>query len=75
LVGVDDSSFDQKSLTLGYFPNKKVSYFPLVYNQILTCLRNKQIDAGVWNKDDVGCEVRDIDILELANSSMIYWSS
>jgi hypothetical protein len=70
LIGVDDSSFDQKSLTLGYFSNKKVSYFPLVYNQILTCLRNKQIDAGVWNKDDVGREVHDIETLELANPSI-----
>jgi hypothetical protein len=52
-VGIDNSSVDQKTLTLKFFEGKKVEYVPLVYNQIVPYLRLGKVDAAVWNLDDI----------------------
>lgn len=52
-VGIDESSIDQKNLTYSCFRNTNVEYVPLVYTQILAELRDRKIDAAVWNADDI----------------------
>jgi hypothetical protein len=52
-VGIDNSSVDQKTLTMNYFANKNVEYVPLVYSQIISYLRSGIIDAAIWNLDDI----------------------
>ncbi|WAH41238.1 transporter substrate-binding domain-containing protein [Alicyclobacillus fastidiosus] len=52
-VGIDVSSFDQKTLTYGLCQGKDVEYVNLPYMQILDELANGTIDAAVWNSDEV----------------------
>ncbi|WAH36164.1 GntR family transcriptional regulator YhfZ [Alicyclobacillus dauci] len=52
-VGIDVSSFDQKTLTYELCQDKDVEYVHLPYMQILDELANGTIDAAVWNSDEV----------------------
>lgn len=52
-VGIDESSMDQKNLTHCCFQSHHVEYVPLLYTQILAQLRERKIDAAVWNADDI----------------------
>jgi len=52
-VGIDKSSPDLYLLTLEVCKGKKVNYFELPYNQILTKLLNKELDMAIWNIDEI----------------------
>lgn len=52
-VGIDVDSIDQKELTQKVCENKSVEYIPVDYSQILTKVLTGQIDAAVWNKDEI----------------------
>ena len=52
-VGIDESSVDQRTLTRRYFEGKDVRYVDVQYTQIINLLMSGDLDAGIWNEDDV----------------------
>lgn len=52
-IAIDESSPDQQMLTRQEFIGKQVEYVPVSYNQILQKLENKDVDAAVWNFDEL----------------------
>lgn len=52
-VGIDNSSIDQFMLTKIYFEGIEVEYVPLNYSQFINAIKEKQIDAAIWNLDDI----------------------
>lgn len=52
-IGIDNDSIDQTNLTNYVTKNHKVRYVNLNYNQILNKLSSKDIDAAVWNEDEI----------------------
>lgn len=52
-VALDNSSVDQLLLTKAECAGKDVTYVDLSYNQILENLQKHNIDAAVWNVDEI----------------------
>lgn len=52
-VGIDTSSIDQIMLTKKFFEGIEVEYVPLNYSQFITAIKERQIDAAIWNLDDI----------------------
>ncbi len=52
-IGIDNDSIDQTNLTNYVTKNHKVRYVNLNYNQILNKLSSGDIDAAVWNEDEI----------------------
>lgn len=52
-IGVDRTSIDQYLLTLEQCQTKQVIYIDLSYNQIIAKLQAGEIDAAIWNLDEV----------------------
>ena len=52
-VGVDKDSIDQYNLTMRVCSGKAVTLVPLEYNQILEKTLQGEIDAAIWNEDEV----------------------
>lgn len=52
-VGIDYNSKDQQYLTELECANKKVELVKSNYMQLLDMLKEKQIDAAIWNKDEI----------------------
>lgn len=52
-IGIDNDSIDQTNLTYHVTKDHKVKYINLNYNQILNKLKSGEIDAAVWNEDEI----------------------
>lgn len=52
-IGIDKSSIDHFVLTLKQCEGLKVEFINLAYNQIIAKVVSKEIDAAVWNIDDI----------------------
>lgn len=52
-IGVDYSSIDHYLLTLAECKNRNVIFKEMAYNQLIPKLQNGQIDAAVWNVDEI----------------------
>lgn len=52
-IGIDYSSLDQVILTKYHCQGKNVEFVPLIYSQILNSILRGEIQAAVWNKDDL----------------------
>ncbi len=52
-VGIDKSSIDHYLLTLKECDSKNVQTVELAYNQIISKLLSREIDAAVWNIDEI----------------------
>lgn len=52
-VGIDRSSIDHCLLTLKQCEGKDVVFIDLMYNQIITKIKSGDLDAVVWNIDDI----------------------
>lgn len=52
-IGVDRTSIDQYALTIGQCQGKQVIFIDLSYNQIIAKLQAGEIDAAIWNLDEV----------------------
>lgn len=52
-IGVDSSSLDQKYLTEKVCAGKKVEYVSVDYSRILERVMRGDIDAAIWNKDEI----------------------
>ncbi len=52
-VGIDRNSIDHAVLTKEVCKDKEVELVDLKYNQVITKLQSKEIDAAIWNLDEV----------------------
>jgi hypothetical protein len=52
-VGVDRTSIDHHVLTVHQCSGKNVNLVELAYNQIIRKLKNREIDAAIWNIDEI----------------------
>lgn len=52
-LGIDMNSLDQEYLTYEVVNGYQVQFVKLNYNQIMEKLANKEIDAAVWNLDEI----------------------
>lgn len=59
-VGIDRDSIDQTKLTERVCMNKKVEFVNLEYSQIIKKLLHGDIDAAVWNEDEITDKLLDI---------------
>lgn len=65
-IGIDESSVDQSTLTRKYFAGQGVEYVPVQYIHIVDMLESGELDAGIWNEDDLhlrasGMKIRPIE--------------
>jgi ABC-type amino acid transport substrate-binding protein len=67
-IGVDRSSIDQTLLTESECRNKKVQLVDLAYNQIITKLKNGEIQAAILNSDEIIERKLDIKYYPLRNT-------
>ena len=52
-IGLDFDSLDQKELTEKACCGKKIEYINIEYSQIIEHVLNGDIDAAIWNKDEI----------------------
>lgn len=64
-VGIDNDSVDQKLLTQQICKNKNVQYVHVDYSQTLKRVLSGEIDAAIWNKDEILDKEIDINYVEL----------
>ena len=64
-VGIDTSSIDQFMLTKIYFKDLDVQYITLNYSQIITAIKENEIDVAIWNLDDIQDRQDDIKFIPL----------
>lgn len=69
-VGIDFTSIDHKILTKLECKNKNVEFVELTYMKILDHIKNKTIDAAVWNYDEIK-NLNNINYTDLKNDKSI----
>lgn len=52
-IGIDHDSIDQKVLTEHACEGKNVEFVHVEYNQILEKIMNGELDAAIWNEDEI----------------------
>lgn len=68
-IGIDHDSIDQSSLTLKACENKDVKFVKVEYSQILKKIKSNEIDAAVWNEDEIKDYLMDVNYRELNTDS------
>lgn len=68
-IGIDRSSIDQYVLTLQQCEGKNIQFVDLEYNQIISKLQKNEIDAAVWNVDEINEGQINLKYCKLKNSS------
>lgn len=53
VIGIDNSSIDHRDLTHSVCDKYDVTYVDVDYNKVLSKVLNKEIDAAIWNKDEI----------------------
>jgi len=69
-VGLDSTSIDHKVLTKVESQNQDVEFVELTYMKIMEHIKNKTIDAAVWNYDEIK-DLDNINFTDLQNDSSI----
>lgn len=69
-IGIDYDSIDQMNLTFEAVKSKRVELVPLTYTQFLDSLVNQQIDAAIWNMDEINPMIHQFNIVEIVNESI-----
>lgn len=69
-VGVDRSSIDHHLLTLETCREKRVELIDISYNQLIAKLTTGEIDAAVWNIDEIIERKLDINYYSLDNNNL-----
>lgn len=64
-VGIDQDSVDQSNLTTTVCHGKKIQMVPLDYNQILAKIISGEIDAAIWNEDEITDKLININYIPL----------
>jgi hypothetical protein len=70
-IGVDKSSIDHYLLTLAQCRGKQVEIIDLPYNQVVQKLRTGEIDAAVWNIDEIVERKLNIKYYPLSNNDFL----
>ncbi|WP_317920462.1 GntR family transcriptional regulator YhfZ [Tepidimicrobium xylanilyticum] len=70
-IGIDPASPDQFLLTQYECEGKNVKYIETSYNQIVEKLKNKEIDAAVWNEDEIREKGLKFNIKKLTNQKSL----
>ena len=52
-IGIDEDSVDQSELTMRLCQGKNVEFIPIEYSKVLEKTMNGEIDAAVWNEDEI----------------------
>ncbi|WP_055669598.1 GntR family transcriptional regulator YhfZ [Desnuesiella massiliensis] len=52
-IGIDSTSIDHYLLTISQCKEKKVQFIDIPYNQVIMKLENGNIDAAIWNIDEI----------------------
>lgn len=52
-VGIDIDSYDHKDLTEKACEGKNVKYVPMEYSQLVQRVKSGELDAAVWNRDEI----------------------
>lgn len=66
-IAMDPTSIDQSILTAYECEGKQVEYVTTPYNQIIQKLKNNEIDAAIWNVDEIEEKNLDFSILPFSN--------
>lgn len=66
-VALDTTSIDQAILTSYECEGKDVEYVDTPYNQILQKLKNNEVDAAIWNVDEIQEKNLEYNICPLSN--------
>lgn len=67
-IGIDESSVDQSMLTRRYFAGQHVEYVPVQYIHIVEEIEKGELDAGIWNEDDVHVRASGLSVKVIADS-------
>lgn len=70
-IGIDPTSPDQFLLTKYECDGKEVKYVEVFYNQIIQKLESNEIDAAIWNEDEIREKALKVNIRSLQNSKTI----
>lgn len=70
-VGVDSDSVDQKSLSEEICKGKKVEFVHVDYSQSLKRVLSGDIDAAVWNKDEILDKLIEINYAEIQDVNIL----
>ncbi|QIK70396.1 hypothetical protein G7062_08830 [Erysipelothrix sp. HDW6C] len=65
-IGIDYDSIDQASLTKKACEGKDVTFIQVSYTQLLNKLKSGDIDATVWNGDEIDASIRNIHTIGLS---------
>lgn len=68
-VGIDYDSIDQRNLTFEAVKNKRIELVPLTYTQFLNNLFDGNIDAAIWNVDEVNNSHNNFNIVKIPEIS------
>ncbi|SIQ19348.1 GntR family transcriptional regulator YhfZ [Halanaerobium kushneri] len=69
-IGLDSTSIDHKVLTELECQNKEVEFVELTYMKIMEHIKNKTIDAAIWNYDEIK-NLDNINFTDLQHQSSI----
>lgn len=69
-VGIDKDSIDQFKLTEHVCKGKKVEFVNLGYSQIIHKVMNGEIDAAVWNEDEIIDKLLDVNYIKIKPSDV-----
>ncbi len=70
-IGVDNDSVDQKRLTEAICKGKKVEFVHIDYSQSLKRVMSGDIDASVWNKDEILDKMIEVNYVEIQNPDIL----
>lgn len=70
-IGIDTSSPDQYLLTKYECEGKEVKYIETFYNQFIRKLENDEIDAAIWNEDEIKEKSLDLNIRSPKNPKAV----
>ena len=68
-IGIDRSSIDQSVLTISYFEDYEVEYVDMSYNSFKAAIKNNEVDAVIWNRDDID-EEDDVKVLKISKEDI-----
>ena len=71
-VGIDYSSIDHEILSLHQCEGKNVNYVSMIYSQILNKILSGEIDAAIWNKDDIKDNDKKFNYYSIRNEKFNY---
>jgi len=70
-IGIDSDSIDQKNMTERVCKGKNVSFIPVQYSTLLERVIDGDLDATVWNKDEIIDKVSSIKYKKLSIPMMM----